>query len=48
MIGAGIAELIRPNTRIVFLEAPSSITMEIHDLPAIVQAIRQKAPKLLL
>lgn len=44
LIGADIADLIRPNTRIVFLEAPSSITMEIHDLPAIVQAIRQKAP----
>ncbi|EMA3640616.1 cystathionine beta-lyase [Providencia stuartii] len=48
MIGAGIAELIRPNTRIVFLEAPSSITMEIHDLPAIVQAIRQKAPETII
>ncbi|MCW2256318.1 cystathionine beta-lyase [Providencia alcalifaciens] len=44
LVGADITNLIRPNTRIVFLEAPSSITMEIHDLPAIVQAIRQKAP----
>ncbi|MBG5920107.1 MULTISPECIES: cystathionine beta-lyase [Providencia] len=48
MIGANIAELIRPNTRIVFLEAPSSITMEIHDLPAIVNAVRQKSSDIII
>jgi len=40
LIGAGIAELIKPSTKIVFLESPSSITMEIQDIPAIVKAIR--------
>ncbi len=43
-IGAGIAELVQPNTRIVFLESPGSITMEVHDVPAIVKAVRSKAP----
>ncbi|WP_435236054.1 cystathionine beta-lyase [Psychromonas sp. PT13] len=40
LIGSGIAELIKPSTKIVFLESPSSITMEIQDIPAIVKAIR--------
>ncbi|MBD1402599.1 cystathionine beta-lyase [Leclercia adecarboxylata] len=43
-IGANIADLIQPNTRIVFLESPGSITMEVHDVPSIVQAVRSKAP----
>ena len=38
-IGAGIAALIRPNTRIVYLESPSSMTFEIQDIPAIVAAV---------
>ncbi|KAE8274831.1 cystathionine beta-lyase [Enterobacter sp. C6] len=45
LIGEGIAELIQPNTRIVFLESPGSLTMEIHDVPAIVKAVRSKAPE---
>ena len=35
LIGAGIAELFRPNTRAVYLESPGSHTFEISDLPAI-------------
>lgn len=35
MIGAGIETLIQPNTRIVFLESPGSITMEVQDVPTI-------------
>ncbi len=45
MIGAEIANLIQPNTRIVFLESPGSITMEVHDIPAIVSAVRSVALK---
>lgn len=45
LIGAGIADLIQPNTRVVFLESPGSITMEVHDVPAIVKAVRGKAPE---
>ncbi len=48
LIGAGIAELIQPNTRIVFLESPGSITMEVHDVPAIVKAVRSKAPEAII
>ena len=35
MIGAGIADLIQPNTRLIWLEAPGSVTMEVADVPAI-------------
>ena len=37
-IGAGIAELIRPNTRLVFVESPGSLTFEMQDVPAIAEA----------
>jgi cysteine-S-conjugate beta-lyase len=40
-IGAGIAALIRPNTRVVFLESPGSLTFEMQDVPAIVAAAKQ-------
>lgn len=38
-VGAGIADLLRPNTRAVFLEAPASLTFEIPDVPAITAAL---------
>jgi cystathionine beta-lyase len=40
-IGAGIARLIQPNTRLIFLEAPGSLTFEMQDVPAIAAAARQ-------
>ncbi|MEZ9067655.1 cystathionine beta-lyase [Vibrio atlanticus] len=39
-IGSGIADLVKPNTKVVFLESPSSVTMEVQDIPAIVKAVR--------
>lgn len=36
--GAAIAELMRPNTRIVYTEAPGSQTFEMPDIPAIAKA----------
>jgi cystathionine beta-lyase len=39
-IGAGIAELIRPNTKLVFAESPGSMTFEVSDAPAIAAAAR--------
>jgi len=36
-IGAGIRELIRPNTKVVFLESPGSWTFEMQDVPAIAE-----------
>ena len=35
-LGAGIRALIRPTTRLVFLESPGSITFDVQDVPAIV------------
>src|SRR5258708_5819880 len=35
LIGAGIASLIQPGTRAVFVEAPGSLSFEIQDVPAI-------------
>jgi len=35
LIGAGIADLMRPNTSVVFTEAPGSQTFEMQDIPAI-------------
>ncbi|MGW9329028.1 cystathionine beta-lyase [Bosea sp. NPDC055594] len=37
-IGAGIADLFKPNTKAVWTEAPGSQTFEMQDIPAIVEA----------
>ena len=39
-IGAGIATLLRPETKLVFVESPGSMTFEIADAPAIAAAAR--------
>jgi cysteine-S-conjugate beta-lyase len=39
-IGAGVTALIRPNTRLVYLETPGSLTFEVQDVPAIVGAAK--------
>lgn len=41
LIGRGIAQPIRPNTRVVYAESPGSQTMEVQDLPAIAAAAHQ-------
>jgi cysteine-S-conjugate beta-lyase len=38
LIGAGIADLIRPETKVVFCESPGSLTFEMQDIPAIAAA----------
>lgn len=48
LIGRYITKYIKPNTKMVFLESPSSITMEIHDVPAIVKAIREVNPNIVI
>ena len=48
LIGADIATLIKPNTKVLFLEAPSSITMEIPDIPTIVKAARKVNPNIVI
>ncbi len=42
MIGAGIAELIQPNTKLLWTEAPGSVSMEVPDLPALCRAARAR------
>ena len=37
LIGAGIAALMRPNTKAVVVEAPGSLTFEVQDIPAIAE-----------
>ncbi len=48
LVGEEIAALVTPDTRVVFLESPGSITMEVHDVPAIVRAVRSKAPEAII
>ena len=48
LIGVDIATLIQPNTKVLFLEAPSSITMEIPDIPTIVKAARTVNPNIVI
>jgi cystathionine beta-lyase len=38
LIGAGIADLIRDTTRLIWCESPGSVTMEVQDVPAIAAA----------
>ncbi len=42
LVGAGIAELFRPNTAAIFTEAPGSLTFEMQDIPAIVAAAKTR------
>ncbi len=47
-IGADIAKLVQPNTRVLFLESPGSITMEVPDIPAMVNAVRTVSPEIVI
>jgi cystathionine beta-lyase len=38
LAGAGISALLRPNTRVVYVESPGSWTFEVQDVPAIAAA----------
>src|SRR5690242_17295222 len=48
LIGGEIATAFRPNTRLVFLESPGSMTFEIQDVPAICAAARARGIHTLL
>ena len=41
LIGASISELIEPNTRLIWTEAPGSVSMEMPDIPAICAAAKR-------
>ncbi len=48
LIGSGIAELMRPGTSLVITEAPSSLTFEIQDIPAITAAAHAGGAKVMI
>ena len=48
MIGGAIADLMRPNTKVVFAESPGSLTFEVQDIPAIAKAAHAGGAKVLL
>jgi cystathionine beta-lyase len=41
LLGEGVAGLMRPNTRVVFVESPGSLTFEVQDVPAIAAAAHE-------
>jgi cystathionine beta-lyase len=41
-IGSGIKDVFRDDTRLIWCESPGSITMEVEDVPAIVQAAHNR------
>jgi cysteine-S-conjugate beta-lyase len=47
-IGAGIVELMRPNTTLVFTESPGSLTFEVQDIPAIAAVARERGALVVL
>ncbi len=42
LVGEGIAALIQPNTKLIWTEAPGSVSMEMPDIPAICRAAKAK------
>ena len=48
MIGAGIEKLIRPNTKVVYLEAPGSQTFEVQDVDAIAAVAKKHGAAVLI
>jgi cystathionine beta-lyase len=48
LIGAGIASLIGPATRAIYLESPGSLSFEVQDVPAIADAAHAKGAVVLM
>jgi len=48
LIGGGIAQLLRPNTRAVYLESPGSLSFEMQDVTAIAEAAHPKGAIVLM
>jgi cystathionine beta-lyase len=48
LIGEGIARLMRPNTRVVYVESPGSLTFVVLDVPAIAAAAHRGGAKVLM
>jgi cystathionine beta-lyase len=48
LIGSGIAKLLRPNTRALFLESPGSLSFEMQDIPAMADAAHKAGAAVLM
>ena len=48
VIGDGIAELMRPNTKVVYVESPGSLTFEVQDIPAIAAIAHRGGAKVVM
>jgi cysteine-S-conjugate beta-lyase len=48
LMGAEIEKLLRPNTRLVFVESPGSNTFEVQDIPAIAAAVKRSGAKVVM
>ena len=48
LIGAGITEQFRPETKAVFLESPGSFTFEVQDVPALAEAAHERGAAVIL
>lgn len=47
-IGAGVASMMTPTTRVIFAESPGSLTFEVQDVPALAAAARKAGAKLIV
>ncbi|MFV3077725.1 cystathionine beta-lyase [Niveispirillum fermenti] len=47
-IGDGIRNLLRPRTRVVFLESPGSLSFEVQDVPAITRTVAAADPEIIV
>ncbi|MBV8726024.1 MAG: cystathionine beta-lyase [Candidatus Eremiobacteraeota bacterium] len=48
LIGAGVGEVMQENTRLVWVESPGSVTMEVQDVPAIARAAHERGALVVL
>lgn len=48
MIGESLKALLQPNTKVLFLESPSSLTMEVPDIPTLVRVAREANPNIVI
>lgn len=48
LIGAGIRDLIRPETKVIFTESPGSLTFEVQDIPAIAAEAKRRGCTVML
>jgi len=47
LVGAGIEALFKPNTKVVYIESPGSLTFEVQDVPAIAKVAHARGAKVI-